>query len=386
MSQGFSNWSNNDNSDLNIRAVRFGFNKPILETELNEMQDLSYLSTLNSNKVNYKPHTYISNDNISLGWEYVDDGDNVNAFLVLKATNENDMIKLVFSGGIDFYYSPEPGTVERQILAQVVLPKGAPKGTVSTLISKAFLKTLSPDPSDMDYSDKVAYAVDNRYPALVSTKRIVIDSGFDEEHTELLGEESYEKLLKDSYGISINSLNSGEKSIIILGSWEKTSDEQTLSSWKPVYEIQRDVRGLDSLKYALLTNGVDTYGAYSVTPLIQDGTCEIRLDFPFKSIRYGYYALRIDDKLVTEAMPINHPLRTTNIVMNNDRVTLALYDLREITVDEDMWGNYTGQSWEDLLNQKWFFVDDYSTPSLVMRFNELAKVGDVGFGSLIFLS
>ena len=63
-------------------------------------------------------------------------------------------------------------------------------------------------------------------------------------------------------------------------------------------------------------------------------------------------------------------------------MSVALYDLRDIVVEEEMWGNYTGQSWEDLLNQKWFAVDDYSVPSLKLTFNEVSKLGDVSFGSL----
>ena len=112
-------------------------------------------------------------------------------------------------------------------------------------------------------------------------------------------------------------------------------------------------------------------------------SCEVRIDFPIKSIRFGYFALLIDGEPVTEALPINHPLRTSLNIVYNDRVSLALYDLRDIAVDDKMWGEYSGQSWEDLLNQKWFAIDDYSVPSLELTFNEVSKLSDVSFGSLI---
>ena len=380
MSQGFSKWSNNDNSDLNIRAVRFGFSKPILEAELNEMQDLIYMNTLNSNRVLYNPNTYASSAGSKLVWEYIDGADTMIANLVLIATSTDDVIKFVYSGGVEYYYTPK--TVGRQILTSVEIPKGADVGYCVTLVCKATLKTLSPDLSDDDYDERVAFATDTRYPSLVTTKRIVVESGFDGKYTEVFLED-YDTVYNRISEKRINGLNSDEEVYMVLGSWKKTSEGDNIKSFTPIREVQKECMSMDEAKLQLLSDGVTTYGTYSVTPLLEKGTCEVRLDFPVKSIKYGYFALRIDDEVVTDAMPINHPLRTTDLIVENERVTIALYDLRDIVVDEEMWGNYTGQSWEDLLNQKWFAVDIYSKPSLIMKFNEVTKLGDVGFGSLL---
>lgn len=381
MSTGFSKWSNNDNSDLNIRAVRFGFRKPILEAELNELQDLIFNSSLNSNRVTHKPNSYTSNAGSTMAWEYVDSTDTVVANLVLTATSLDDVIKLVFSGGVEYFYTPK--VVGRQTLVSVQIPKGAVAGYCVTLVCKATLKTLSPDLSDDDYDERVAFATDVRYPSLVSTKRIVVESGFDGQYTEALLED-YNTVYKRISEQRINGLNSDEEVYMVLGSWKKTSADKTIEAFTPIREVQKEIVGVEEPKYKLLSDGTNTYGTYSVTPLVEGSSCEVRLDFPVKSIKYGYFALRVDDELVTEAVPINHPLRTSSAILENERVTIALYDLREIVVDEEMWGNYTGQSWEDLLNQKWFAVDEYNCDnvSLVMRFNEVSKIGDVGFGSL----
>ena len=380
MSQGFSKWSNNDNSDLNIRAVRFGFRKPILEAELNELQDLIYISNLNMNKASNKPNTYTASADSKLTWEYEDSTDTVVANLVLTATNLNDVVKLVYGGGVEYFITPK--AVGRQILMSVEIPKGAKEGTCITLICKAVLKTVSPDLSDDDYDERVAFATDTRYPSLVTTKRVIVESGFDGVYTDVLFEDydtAYNRLLDTR----IDGLSSDEETFMILGSWKKKTADGSITAWENTYEIHKEVMGVDEPKYELLSDGINTYGTYSVTPLIDGETCEVRLEFPVKSIKYGYFALRIDDELVTEAVPINHPLRTNSTILENKRVTIALYDLREIVVDEDMWGNYTGQSWEDLLNQRWFSVNEDSVPSLVVRFNEVSKIGDVGFGSLV---
>lgn len=384
MSQGFSKWSNNDTSNLNIRAVRFGFRKPILEAELNEMQDLIYVNNLNTNRVNYKPNSYTSNAGSKLAWEYEDSTDTVVANLVLTATSVDDVIKLVYSGGVEYYYTPTK--VGRQILTSVEIPKGAEVDTCVTLICKAVIQTISPDLSDDDYDEEVSFAIDNRYPSMVTTKRVIVESGFDGIYTDVLFED-YKSVYQIISETRISGLNDRREVYMVLGSWKKISDDETLESWIPIREIQKEIVGVEAPKYELLSDGIETYGTYSVTPLVVDtssgaSTCEVRLDFPVKSIRYGYFALMIDDELVTEATPINHPLRTSPNVINNSRVCIALYDLRDIVVEEEMWGNYTGQSWEDLLNQKWFAVDDYSVPSLKLTFNEVSKLGGVSFGSL----
>ena len=165
---------------------------------------------------------------------------------------------------------------------------------------------------------------------------------------------------------------------IILGSWRKKE-----SGWSPISEITKEIMGVEEPKYNLLSDGIETYGTYTVTPLLDDNTCEVRLDFPFKSIKYAYFAVTVDGETVTEGSPINHPIRTSNPILQNARVGIALYDLRDIVVDDDMWGNYTGQSWEDLLNQKWFKVDALSVPSMELSFKEVSKLGDVSFGSLV---
>ena len=383
MSTGFSKWSNNDNSDLNIRAVRFGFRKPILEAELNELQDLIFISQLNSNRVTHRPNSYTSNAGSTLAWEYTENTDCLIANLVLTVTSLDDVIKFVFSGGVEYFYRPtQTGKIT---LTKVELKKSNAENYCCTLVCKAKLKTLSPDLSDDDYDERVSFASDTRYPSLITTKRVVVESGFDGEYFEVLNED-YDTVYKRLSEQHIDGLNSNEEVYMILGSWKKTSADKTVEAYTPIREVHKEIIGVEESKYKLLSDGTNTYGTYSVTPLI-DGSgssCEVRLDFPVKSIKYGYFALRVDDELVTEAVPINHPLRTSSVILENERVTIALYDLRDIVVDEEMWGNYTGQSWEDLLNQKWFAVDDYNCDkvSLVMRFNEVSKIGDVGFGSL----
>ena len=381
MSTGFSKWSNNDNSDLNIRAVRFGFRKPILEAELNELQDLIFISHLNSNRVTHRPNSYTSNAGSTLAWEYTENTDCLIANLVLTVTSLDDVIKFVFSGGVEYFYRPKQ--TGKITLTKVELKKSNAENYCCTLVCKAKLKTLSPDLSDDDYDERVSFASDIRYPSLITTKRVVVESGFDGEYFEVLNED-YDTVYKRLSEQHIDGLNSDEEVYMILGSWKKTSADKTVEAYTPIREVHKEIIGVEEPKYKLLSDGTNTYGTYSVTPLIDGSSCEVRLDFPVKSIKYGYFALRVDDELVTEAVPINHPLRTSSAVLENERVTIALYDLRDIVVDEEMWGNYTGQSWEDLLNQKWFAVDDYNCDkvSLVMRFNEVSKIGDVGFGSL----
>lgn len=384
MSTGFGRWSNNDGSNLNIRAVRFGLNKPILETELNELQDLTFQSISNTNRVNNKPNTFTSNVGSSLYWKYTVNGDTTTAQLVLNATSMNDVVKLVFSGGVEYFLTPTQ--LGEQTLSTLVLPTNANEGQCLSYVSKAKFKTVSPDPTDVsEYDTKVSYAVDPRYPSLVSTKRVILTSGFDGVYSDVEfsdTEEEYLSIYNRLMDTKITSMIDDTELNIILGSWRKTAD-----GWSPIIEITKEIMGVEEPKYKLLSDGIETYGTYSVTPLFVDtssgaSTCEVRLDFPVKSIRYGYFALMIDDELVTEATPINHPLRTSLNVINNSRVCIALYDLRDIVVEEEMWGNYTGQSWEDLLNQKWFAVDYYSVPSLKLTFNEVSKLGDVSFGSL----
>lgn len=383
MSTGFGRWSNNDGSNLNIRAVRFGLNKPILETELNELQDLTFQSISNTNRVNNKPNTFTSNVGSKLYWKYSVEDDTTTAQLVLNSTSLNDVVKLVFSGGVEYFLTPTQ--LGDQTLVTLVLPTNATEGQCLSYVAKAKFKTVSPDPTDItEYDPNVSYAVDSRYPSLVTTKRVILTTGFDGVYSDVEfaeSDEEYLSIYNRLMDTKITSMNDDTELNIILGSWRKTAD-----GWSPISEITKEIMGVEESKYSLLSDGVDTYGTYSVTPLIGDtsgaSTCEVRLDFPVKSIRYGYFALLIDDELVTEAMPINHPLRTSPSIINNNRVCIALYDLRDIVVEDKMWGYYTEQSWEDLLNQKWFTVDEYSVPSLKLTFNEVSKIGDVSFGSL----
>lgn len=380
MSTGFGKWSNNDGSNLNIRAIRFGLKKPILETELNELQDLTFQSLSNSNRVSNKPNTFTANMGSKMFWKYTTSGDTTTASLILKATSVNDVVKLVFSGGVEYFLTPS--AVGETTLATLVLPNNATVGQCVTYLCKAKFKTFSPDPTDgSEYKKDVAFAVDSRYPSLVSTKRIAIVSGFDGESADVQFAEDdteYTEIYNQLMDTKITSMGVDTELNLILGSWRKKED-----GWSPIHEITREVIGVDEPKYNLLSDGIETYGTYTVTPLLDDKTCEVRLDFPFKSIKYAYFAITVDGETVTEGSPVNHPIRTSNLILQNERVGIALYDLRDIVVDEDMWGNYTGQSWEDLLNQKWFKVDVLSVPSMELSFKEVSKLGDVSFGSLI---
>lgn len=380
MSTGFGRWSNNDGSNLNIRAVRFGLNKPILETELNELQDLTFQSISNTNRVNNKPNTFTSNVGSSLYWKYNVEGDTTTAQLVLNTTSMNDVVKLVFSGGVEYFLTPTQ--LGEQTLTTLVLPTNATVGQCLSYVAKAKFKVVSPDPTDVtEYDTEISYAVDPRYPSLVSTKRVMLVSGFDGVYSDVEfaeSEEEYLSIYNRLMDIKITNMGDDTELNLILGSWRKTAD-----GWSPISEITKEIMGVEEPKYKLLSDGIGTYGTYSITPLTDDtSACEVRLDFPVKSIKYGYFALVNDDGLITEAVPINHPLRTTNDIINNINVRIALYDLRDIVVENDMWGDYTGQSWEDLLNQKWFAVTESSIPSLKLTFNEVSKLGDVLFGSL----
>ena len=380
MSTGFGRWSNNDGSNLNIRAVRFGLNKPILETELNELQDLIFQSISNTNRVNNKPNTFTSNVGSSLYWRYTVNTDTTTAQLVLNSTSMNDVVKLVFSGGGEYFLNPTQ--IGEETLASVVLPNNATEGQCISFIGKAKFKTVSPDPTDVsEYDTEVSYAVDPRYPSLVSTKRVILTSGFDGVYSDVEfaeNEEEYLSIYNRLMDTKITSMCDETELNIILGSWRKTAD-----GWSPISEITKEIMGVEEPKYNLLSDGIETYGTYTVTPLLDENTCEVRLDFPFKSIKYAYFAVTIDGETVTEGSPINHPIRTSNLILQNARVGIALYDPRDTVVDEDMWGNYTGQSWEDLLNQKWFKVDALSVPSMELSFKEVSKLGDVSFGSLV---
>lgn len=380
MSTGFGRWSNNDGSNLNIRGIRFGHNKPILETELNELQDLTFQSISNTNRVNNKPNTFTSNVGSKLYWVYSESDDTMTARLVLNSTSLNDVVKLVFSGGVEYFLSPSQ--LGEETLATLVFPSNATEGQCLSFVGKAKFKTLSPDPTDVsEYDENVAYCVDPRYPSLISTKRVAVVSGFDGVYSDVEFADTNEEYLEIYNRLMDTKITRMDDEIelnIILGSWRKKE-----SGWSPISEITKEIMGVEEPKYNLLSDGIETYGTYTVTPLLDDNTCEVRLDFPFKSIKYAYFAVTVDGETVTEGSPINHPIRTSNPILQNARVGIALYDLRDIVVDDDMWGNYTGQSWEDLLNQKWFKVDALSVPSMELSFKEVSKLGDVSFGSLV---
>lgn len=381
MSTGFGRWSNNDGSNLNIRAVRFGLNKPILETELNELQDLIFQSISNTNRVNNKPNTFTSNVGSSLYWRYTVNEDTTTAQLVLNSTSMNDVVKLVFSGGVEYFLTPTQ--LGEETLASIVLPNNTAEGKCVSFIGKAKFKTVSPDPTDVtEYDSSVSYAVDPRYPSLVSTKRVILTSGFDGVYSDVEfaeNEEEYLSIYNRLMDTKITSMGDETELNIILGSWRKTAD-----GWSPISEITKEIMGVEEPKYKLLTDGIETFGTYSITPVINGGntTHEIRIDFPVKSIRYGYFALKTDNDILSEGVPINHPLRANLSMIYDSSVYIALYDLRDIVADDKMWGKYTGQSWEDLLNQKWFTVDENSVPSLILKFNEVSKLNGVIFGSL----
>lgn len=384
MSTGFSRWSNNKGSNLNICAVRFGCKKPILDTELNELQDLIFQSISNTNRVSNKPNTFTSNVGSKIYWKYLIENDTTTARLILNATSLNDVVKLVFSGGVEYFLTPTQ--LGEKTLATLVLPNNATEGQCLSYIAKAKFKTVSPDSSDVtEYDPSVSYAVDPRYPDLVTTKRVEVVSGFDGVYSDVEfadSDEEYLSIYNRLMDTKITRMDDETELNLILGSWKKTSD-----GWVSLSEIRKQIIGVAESKYNLLSDGIETYGTYSITPLVSQNSeassCEVRIDFPIKSIRFGYFALLIDGEPVTEALPINHPLRTSLNIVYNERVSLALYDLRDIAVDDKMWGEYSGQSWEDLLNQKWFAIDDYSVPSLELTFNEVSKLSDVSFGSLI---
>ena len=381
MSTGFSKWTENDNSNLNIKAVRFGFKKPILETELNELQDLTFLSSVNANRTCNRPHTYASNLGSSLKWEYVTGEDTLTANLMLTAKTTDDIIRMSYSGGIDYYI--QPAYVGKYILASVVLPVGSsvPDGTCITLVSKATLKTVSPDPSDSDYDSRVTYAIDSRYPSLVSTKRVIVDSGFDGEYTEAI-DSSYSEVCESLNNTGIKSLNSSEEACIILGSWKW--DVRGIG-WTSTYEIY-DVNS----KYQMISDGVETWGTYSMTPTTGGSSYYFYMDFPVKSPLYGLYTL-VDKNTGTPVgnlVPVNQPY-----VVPSGNYIVALYDLMSRLDSDKNWGSGTfeGMSWEDLLNQDWFNCEitdfDLSFPTLKLELNEVSKMSYGGsVGSLTILN
>ena len=397
MSQGFSKWSNNDNSNPNIRAVRFGYNKPILETELNEIQDLNFSSALHLNRVMFKPNTYSSTAGSTLKWEYATTEDTIVANLILTATSLDDVIALNFSGGVVYYLVPKQ--LGRQSLISIEAPLNAPKGYTLTLVCKASLKTLSPDFSDGDYDERASYAIDSRYPSLVSTKRVFVDSGFDGVHTEVFLEDFntvYNRLSEQR----IKSLVSPKEAYLILGSWVKHSDTQSINAFSDVGSIQKVVSTLEEPKYDFLSDCMNSYGTYSATSRsdLFNGLWELRLDFPIKSIKYGYYAVTyMGGHSSNKAIPINQPLRIPSYYLENlDEVRVELYDLRDLVDEENNWGNPThpsqieNWSWEDLLNQKWFdgtkILDNTMiVPSMVLKPKRITRtaLNDVEFGSLI---
>lgn len=386
MSQGFSKWSNNDNSDPNIRAVRFGFRKPILEAELNELQDLNFSSSTHLNRLIFSPNTYSSTGGSTLSWEYTKAEDTMVADLVLDASSMDDLIALNFSGGIVYYYKPKRSG--RNILVSVELPLNASAGNHFTYICKAKLKTLSPDFSDEDYDERVAFAVDPRYPSLVTTKRIVIDSGFDGEYSDIYFEDFntvYNELSKHS----ITGLNSGNEAYLILGSWTKESDDSALSSYVDEGAIRKVVSTIEYSKSSLITDCTYTYGTYSMTPMDVDkfgeSGCELRIDFPLKSIKFGYYSLIIDGEYYgSEAKPINQPVYADVSTDSSSKYKIALFSLEDLVNDSKVWEqNYRNQSWEDLLNQKWFKTDvNNIEPSLVLALKPVTSLNNVVFGSL----
>ena len=386
MSQGFSKWSNNDNSDPNIRAVRFGYSKPILEAELNELQDLNFSSEMHLNRVMFSPNTYSSTAGSTLNWEYSKSVDTMVANLVLNVESLEDVIAFNFSGGLVYYYVPKQ--LGRQILVSVELPLNALEGSHFTYVCKAKLKTLSPDFADEDYDARVAYAVDPRYPSLVTTKRVVIESGFDGEFSDIYFDDFktiYSNLLQNK----ITGLNSTEEAYLILGSWSKYSDESDISSYVDEGAVRKVVVALEESKSSLITDCNYTYGTYSMTPYDSEdmiGSQELRIDFPIKSFKFGYYAVINDGKYSsTKAVPINHP---TIIGMLDAFITLkrqiALFSLEDLVDDTKAWEeNYANQSWEDLLNQKWFNNDITNVkPTLILDLKSATYLKDVKFGSL----
>ena len=124
-----------------------------------------------------------------------------------------------------------------------------------------------------------------------------------------------------------------------------------------------------------------TWGSYSVTPLISGLSCEFRMDFPIKSIKFGYYALAIDGQPYTDAVPVNQPIRTVTEMFNgNNRISVLFYDLRSIMTED--WGTIADQSWDSLLNQKWFTVGKTASASLELALNRISELAEVQYGTL----
>ena len=122
-------------------------------------------------------------------------------------------------------------------------------------------------------------------------------------------------------------------------------------------------------------------GSYSVTPLVGNLSCEFRMDFPVKSVKFGYYALAIDGLAYTGAAPVNQPLRTSmDIFSGAGRLSVLFYDLRDIMIED--WGDLTGQGWDSLLNQRWFTVTGDSPVSLELTLNKISELAGVQYGTL----
>ena len=122
-------------------------------------------------------------------------------------------------------------------------------------------------------------------------------------------------------------------------------------------------------------------GGYSITSLVNNLTCEFRMNFPIQSIRFGYYALAIDGVCYTDAVPVNQPIRTSVDIFNvSGRLSVVFYDLRDIMTED--WGTLAEQSWDSLLTQKWFTVEQNTPVSLELALKKISELADVQYGTL----
>ena len=234
MSTGFTKWSNNPVNNLNIKAVKFGSQKPILETALNELQDLVLTSKMRSNRAFLPQNCYTSSEGSKLCWAYGWVGGVRYAHLMLLATSTTDVIVFNFGSGVEF--SINPNVVGEQQLASVEFPSEPILGQAVTLIMKANYTHVSPDPVDSNYDEKVAFAIDSRYPSLIDTQRVAVQSGFEALNLDLLNE-SYSSVRDRVILQSVNTLSDTETvSEIILGSWLYTNWNLN-PKWYMVYGI-----------------------------------------------------------------------------------------------------------------------------------------------------